>query len=722
MSFQSQQEHQIRLVVMAFINTFVPISSQPRPRPTVRCQHFDLPPPDRAAKDVLKSTLQSLMGSDSVPSPPPARLQKEIEEAADDSQAAFATVLASLGVTTGSRDDEGMVDVNMPTEPPFDALHACVLAGYAFRAYEDPQPGCYREVYETIVHTPSPDPTTEVIVTHLAYPNAEAVARTASGFFRLALTARDDDATRLFIVARINATVQLNALEERNFSLLNKPPTDDNSALSDELVLLAFESESAYNNGDPPLLRGSLQLAEIIAESGDSKSPTKAGPFDVDLKIFGEKVVKRNFFSASRLPEGLRLAFMGAERLAGNLVNIAKVEKARISVHITYVPFDMQSTDGGAVNESQIAANYLDVDAEVEESNIFGEGSSLREALKEKLPDGETSLPTNWKKLAKGVRKAVGDAQSSEEKTRATVREDIPQELFIKSFDTDTEVWLFHNADSKDLVVTFRGTEKVSWKNFVTDAQLFLQRWDAGGDIDLELSESTTVGHSRLKNVTGMIGGDVSGSLGGGSGMKYEGSQIADDASCVHYGFLRAYHAVRDAVLSAVDSVVGESLPEYRLYFVGHSLGGALATLCAADFAAFHTEYVNNIACLSYGSPKVGNTGFARRYNKLVKNSFRVVNDSDVVVRMPKSIGERNCERYHHVGRTVLINEDGAMWVEGEEVEEMRNRVLDPLRERYSDATKLLEHEREMWDQLVSGRLLQNHMVGCKRSVFYVRI
>lgn len=57
----------------------------------------------------------------------------------------------------------------------------------------------------------------------------------------------------------------------------------------------------------------------------------------------------------------------------------------------------------------------------------------------------------------------------------------------------------------------------------------------------------------------------------------------------VHSGFLAAYDAIRpqvwmllDAITCSKDDTGGEP---WRVYITGHSLGGALATLCAYELA-----------------------------------------------------------------------------------------------------------------------------------------
>lgn len=53
----------------------------------------------------------------------------------------------------------------------------------------------------------------------------------------------------------------------------------------------------------------------------------------------------------------------------------------------------------------------------------------------------------------------------------------------------------------------------------------------------------------------------------------------------VHTGFLSAYDSLRPAVLGLLGAMLGGERQRWRLFLTGHSLGGALATLCAWDVA-----------------------------------------------------------------------------------------------------------------------------------------
>lgn len=95
----------------------------------------------------------------------------------------------------------------------------------------------------------------------------------------------------------------------------------------------------------------------------------------------------------------------------------------------------------------------------------------------------------------------------------------------------------------------------------------------------------------------------------------------------VHAGFLRAYLSVRERVqaVAAERAAAGQ-----RVVFCGHSLGGALATLAALDFAGGRAH---EAACVTFGSPQVGDALLAAAFDAAVPDSTRVVNPYDWVPR-----------------------------------------------------------------------------------------
>ena len=63
----------------------------------------------------------------------------------------------------------------------------------------------------------------------------------------------------------------------------------------------------------------------------------------------------------------------------------------------------------------------------------------------------------------------------------------------------------------------------------------------------------------------------------------------------------------------------------------GHSLGGALSTLCAFDFAQAESTLVH----YSFAAPRSGNPLYAQTFNARVPISFRLANTEDVFPSLP---------------------------------------------------------------------------------------
>jgi triacylglycerol lipase len=125
----------------------------------------------------------------------------------------------------------------------------------------------------------------------------------------------------------------------------------------------------------------------------------------------------------------------------------------------------------------------------------------------------------------------------------------------------------------------------------------------------------------------------------------------------VHNGFLGLYNQLKPSI----------GLPNpYQPMITGHSLGGALATVCAADMALL------NPTVITFGSPRVGNEGFVDHFNDLIKESVRVANQRDPVPHLPPSAfllsevenGRMKAETiadiyYEHVDTLYLLNFTG---------------------------------------------------------------
>lgn len=119
-----------------------------------------------------------------------------------------------------------------------------------------------------------------------------------------------------------------------------------------------------------------------------------------------------------------------------------------------------------------------------------------------------------------------------------------------------------------------------------------------------------------------------------------------DSDIMVHRGFINAYKSIR--------SIVHDYINDHELdkvYVCGHSLGGALATLCAVDIQYNFSPDIA-VECYPSGNPKVGNKAFTKSYDKRVPHTIRTYIRTDIVPWLPPRFIEKMVgQRSYHCGQ-----------------------------------------------------------------------
>jgi hypothetical protein len=113
------------------------------------------------------------------------------------------------------------------------------------------------------------------------------------------------------------------------------------------------------------------------------------------------------------------------------------------------------------------------------------------------------------------------------------------------------------------------------------------------------------------------------------------------NASAIHQGF----DAALDVLWPDILSVLAERPASAELIITGHSLGAALAIVCAKR--AVQELSLKADGVYTYGSPRVGLVAFAKEYDDLLgERTYRFVYGHDIVATVPPSaLG------FRHVGR-----------------------------------------------------------------------
>lgn len=85
----------------------------------------------------------------------------------------------------------------------------------------------------------------------------------------------------------------------------------------------------------------------------------------------------------------------------------------------------------------------------------------------------------------------------------------------------------------------------------------------------------------------------------------------------VHRGFLEAYRAMSEDLLSRIEQLLIERRRPVLL--TGNSLGGALATVCSFDLLLGGLPITSShITVCTFGASKWGNLSWCKMYSKLV--------------------------------------------------------------------------------------------------------
>lgn len=114
----------------------------------------------------------------------------------------------------------------------------------------------------------------------------------------------------------------------------------------------------------------------------------------------------------------------------------------------------------------------------------------------------------------------------------------------------------------------------------------------------------------------------------------------------VHRGFYTGYLSVCQDILKFKDSFSKDT----TLILSGHSMGGALAVICAYDLKTRFPDLP--IKVFTFGTPGVGNRHFKRAYNRILRESTYIVyQPSDPIPKLPNQL----IKSYWHVGTLLRI-------------------------------------------------------------------
>lgn len=227
----------------------------------------------------------------------------------------------------------------------------------------------------------------------------------------------------------------------------------------------------------------------------------------------------------------------------------------------------------------------------------------------------------------------------------------------IGNWDPDAKsVKAFFAYNSQFAVLSFRGTRKINWVNSAVDMAAFSAR------AELAVHSPETSMNRELDS------GD---------------ENSAHDAKLlVHSGFQFALDTVwRDISLSL--EAYRQKYPPAPVFFTGHSLGAAFATMSVGRFEG------GGAALYTFGSPRVGNSAFCEQVHKRADLGIcRFVNNRDLMTTVPP-----RDKSYVHTCGLLHIGPDGSVATDSEMKDPPSASLRQVLREA---ATAVRDYVRRL--------------------------
>lgn len=122
----------------------------------------------------------------------------------------------------------------------------------------------------------------------------------------------------------------------------------------------------------------------------------------------------------------------------------------------------------------------------------------------------------------------------------------------------------------------------------------------------------------------------------------------------VHRGFSNLFQSFQ----SKLHQIIGNE----TCVLIGHSLGGALATLAITS--------LEKSKCVAYvfGSPRVGNVTFHDRFRNSDKSFYNIQNTDDIVTNLPLAVMPNLKDvseplYYQHVGKEIYFSQNWMSWL-----------------------------------------------------------
>jgi len=130
----------------------------------------------------------------------------------------------------------------------------------------------------------------------------------------------------------------------------------------------------------------------------------------------------------------------------------------------------------------------------------------------------------------------------------------------------------------------------------------------------------------------------------------------------IHKYFWEAYNGLRGVRQKILEEASPYANSDCGIFITGHSLGGALASICAFDLSISGKFDKDRIMKYTFGEPRVGDPEWATDFDIYVPHAYRVVHWEDVVPHLPHF--STLWYEYLHPSQEIFYNESFTNYTE----------------------------------------------------------
>ena len=141
------------------------------------------------------------------------------------------------------------------------------------------------------------------------------------------------------------------------------------------------------------------------------------------------------------------------------------------------------------------------------------------------------------------------------------------------------------------------------------------------------------------------------------------------------------FNLIKEDLFNNLASITGINDPDYQVIFVGHSIGGAIATISSFYYIKEYNFNATNIL-ITFGQPKVGNENFAKLFTNLMDGRiYRIARPDDVATKFPLT----GIDFFFKTLKKIMIGVDFAIyWVKfalHPDLEDLLNDIIDIIKD-----------------------------------------